>query len=120
MGIKTTTARQQIQIPSGGNQQKVVFAKWLMVKSTVLLLDEPTQGIDVVAKSEMHRLIHKFAHETGGAVLLITSELPELLNLCDRVLVVRKGRVEADLIARETNQELVMSHALGTNVRIKG
>ena len=120
LGIKTTTARQQIQFLSGGNQQKVVFAKWLMVKSTVLLLDEPTQGIDVVAKSEVHRLIHKFAHETGGAVLLITSELPELLNLCDRVLVVRKGRVEAELIARETNQELVMSHALGTNVRRKG
>ncbi len=114
LGIMTPSARQQVQFLSGGNQQKVVFAKWLMAKSTILLLDEPTQGIDVVAKSEMHRLIQTFARESGKAVLLITSELPELLFLCDRILVVREGRIAARLNARQTNQEIIMSHALGT------
>ena len=119
LGIRTPSARQQVQFLSGGNQQKVVFAKWLMANSSILLLDEPTQGIDIVAKSEVHRLINTFAHETGRAVLLITSELPELLNICDRILVVREGRIEARLDAQEANQELIMSHALGTYAQNK-
>jgi len=120
LGIKTTSAKQQVQFLSGGNQQKVVFAKWLMVNSSILLLDEPTQGIDVVAKGEVHRLIHRFAEEKNGAVLMITSELPELLNNCDRILVVYQGQIRADLSAKEANQEILMSYALGISEQDKG
>jgi ribose transport system ATP-binding protein len=115
--IKTPSARQQVQFLSGGNQQKVVFAKWLMARSTILLLDEPTQGIDVSAKGEVQRLIVKFARELGGSVLLITSELPELLGLSDRILVVRQGAIVAEIPAREADQEKVMSYAVGNNIR---
>ena len=120
LGIKTPTSKQQVQLLSGGNQQKAVFAKWLMANSSILLLDEPTQGIDVVAKSEVHRLIHKFTGEKHGAVLMISSELPELLENCDRILVIYQGQIKADLIAANANQELLMSYALGMDEQDKG
>lgn len=120
LGIKTPTPKQQVQLLSGGNQQKAVFAKWLMANSSILLLDEPTQGIDVVAKSEVHRLIHTFTREKHGTVLMISSELPELLENCDRILVIYQGQIKADLIAANANQELLMSYALGMDKQDKG
>jgi ribose transport system ATP-binding protein len=120
LGIKTPTPKQQVQLLSGGNQQKAVFAKWLMANSSILLLDEPTQGIDVVAKSEVHRLIHTFTREKHGAVLMISSELPELLENCDRILVIYQGQIKADLTAANANQELLMSYALGMDEQDKG
>ena len=95
---------------SGGNQQKVVLAKWLLADAPVLLFDEPTRGVDVAAKTELHRQIRALA-DAGRAVLLITSELPELLALADRVLVMRAGRVTAELAGDAVSAERVMAQA---------
>ena len=95
---------------SGGNQQKVVLAKWLLAHAPVLLFDEPTRGVDVAAKTELHRQIRALA-DAGRAVLLITSELPELLALADRVLVMRAGRVTAELAGDAVSAERVMAQA---------
>ena len=81
---------------SGGNQQKVVIAKWLATKPALLIIDEPTRGIDVGTKAEVHRLLSELAGE-GLAILMISSELPEVLGMADRVLVVAEGHITADL-----------------------
>jgi rhamnose transport system ATP-binding protein len=99
---------------SGGNQQKVVLAKWLATEPKLLILDEPTRGIDVGTKSEVHRLMSELAGE-GLAVLMISSELPEVLGMADRVLVVCEGRLTADIPRDEATPEAVMhaaTHAL--------
>jgi ABC-type sugar transport system ATPase subunit len=98
---------------SGGNQQKVVLAKWLAAESRVLILDEPTRGVDVGAKAELHALIDKLAEE-GTGVLLISSDLPEVLALSTRVLVLRKGRVAGELTRQDANQESLMHLMAGT------
>jgi len=95
---------------SGGNQQKIVLAKWLAANCRILLLDEPTRGVDVGAKAEIHALIDEIARE-GVAVVLVSSELPELLSLSDRVLVMRQGKLVAEL-PRETNQDTVLREML--------
>ena len=95
---------------SGGNQQKVVIARWLFRDCRVLLFDEPTRGIDVGAKRDVYQLINELASE-GKAVLFISSELPELLGMCDRVLVMHEGRIVADVRAKETTAEEVMHYA---------
>lgn len=97
---------------SGGNQQKIVLARWLAAQCGVLLLDEPTRGVDVGAKAEIHTLIGELAR-SGAAVLLISSELPEVLNLSTRVLVLRGGRVVAELSREEADQETVMRAMAG-------
>ena len=89
---------------SGGNQQKVVLAKWLAARCRVLILDEPTRGVDVGAKAEIHALIDALAAE-GNAVLLISSELPEIMRLSTRVLVLREGRLVGELPRAEVTQE---------------
>jgi len=96
---------------SGGNQQKVVLAKWFMTQPRVLILDEPTRGVDVGAKAEVHRLIHEQA-ESGVAVLVISSDLPEVLALADRVLVMRQGQIVAELPS-DTTEEAIMFAATG-------
>jgi ABC-type sugar transport system ATPase subunit len=95
---------------SGGNQQKLLIARWLMAQSQFLIFDEPTRGIDVGAKREVYQLLADLA-EQGKAVLMISSELPELFGLCDRILVMRRGRLVADLPTRETTPEEVMHYA---------
>ncbi|MCL6443496.1 MAG: sugar ABC transporter ATP-binding protein [Alicyclobacillus sp.] len=95
---------------SGGNQQKVVVAKWLSTMPRVLIVDEPTNGIDIGAKAEIHRLLRDLAAE-GVAILMISSELPEILNLSDRVLVMRRGRIVGELAAAEATQEKIMNLA---------
>jgi ribose transport system ATP-binding protein len=95
--------RQLVRELSGGNQQKVVISKWLATKPQILLLDEPTRGIDVGAKREIYDLIH-FLAEQGTAILLVSSELPELLGLCDRIVILREGRLAGEY-ARGVGEE---------------
>ena len=97
---------------SGGNQQKVVLAKWLAARCPVLLIDEPTRGVDVGAKSEIHALIDRLAHE-GTAIVLVSSELPEVLNLSTRIMVLRAGRVAGELSREEADQGTVMRMMAG-------
>jgi ABC-type sugar transport system ATPase subunit len=89
---------------SGGNQQKVALAKWLALHPRVLILDEPTRGIDVGAKAEVHALIDELAHE-GMGIILISSELPEVLNMSDRIIVVAEGELVGELSRQEATQE---------------
>ena len=92
LGLRAAGADAPLRTLSGGNQQKVVLGRWLAHRPQVLLLDEPTRGIDVGAKSEIYDLIHALSQD-GTAILMVSSELPELLGLCDRILVLREGRV---------------------------
>ena len=101
---------------SGGNQQKVVLSKWLMRQPRIMLLDEPTRGIDVGAKAEVHRLINGLAAQ-GIAILMISSELPEVLAMSDRVLVMREGRLVAELARSQLSAEAVMAAATGQKER---
>ena len=95
---------------SGGNQQKVLLARWLLLNPGVLFLDDPTRGIDIGAKQDIYRLVDELARE-GKAILLVSSELPELLRCSDRILVLNEGRVTARYDAHEATQELIMSAA---------
>jgi ABC-type sugar transport system ATPase subunit len=97
---------------SGGNQQKTVLAKWLGIKPRILLLDEPTRGIDVGAKREIYELMNQWTRE-GLAILLITSELPELLAMSDRLIVLHRGRVTARFNTPGTPPDAVMAAAMG-------
>jgi rhamnose transport system ATP-binding protein len=97
---------------SGGNQQKVVIAKWLMTDPTILILDEPTRGVDVGAKQEIHRLIREMA-EGGMAILMVTGDLPELLALSDRILIMRNGAIVGELEGRTATEDQVMALATG-------
>jgi rhamnose transport system ATP-binding protein len=97
---------------SGGNQQKAVLAKWLARKPTLLIVDEPTRGIDVGTKAEVHRLLSELAAE-GVAVLMISSELPEVLGMADRVIVLFEGRVTRQLARSEADENAIMLAATG-------
>jgi inositol transport system ATP-binding protein len=110
--VKTPSLEQCIDTLSGGNQQKALLARWLMTKPRVLILDEPTRGIDVGAKAEIYRLITFLAQE-GMAVIMISSELPEVLGLCDRVMVMHEGELMGTLARGEATQERVMQLASG-------
>jgi rhamnose transport system ATP-binding protein len=114
--IRAMSVEQSASGLSGGNQQKVVIAKWLATSPKVLLLDEPTHGIDIGAKAEVHRLISQLAGR-GLAIVLISSELPELLGMADRVLVLHEGRVAADFGRAELSQERIMAAATGQGER---
>ena len=110
--IKTPATYAPVATLSGGNQQKVALARWLVTKPSVLILDEPTQGVDVGAKSEIHALMVELA-EQGVAILMISSELPEILGMSDRVAVMRGGRVAGVLSRAEATPESVLALALG-------
>jgi ribose transport system ATP-binding protein len=97
---------------SGGNQQKVAIAKLLATEPAVLLMDEPTRGVDVGAKSEIHHILRELAHR-GVGVLVISSELPEIIGLCDRVLVIRGGRLAGELSANQMTEEALLRLASG-------
>jgi ABC-type sugar transport system ATPase subunit len=113
LAIKMSSSAARVSTLSGGNQQKVVIARWLARKPSLLILDEPTKGVDVGAKAEISEIVVRLASE-GTAVLLISSELPEVLALSDRVLVMRSGRISAELDRRLLSQELIMSYATTT------
>ncbi|MCE1178080.1 MAG: sugar ABC transporter ATP-binding protein [Micrococcales bacterium] len=109
--LRRASMDQQVRGLSGGNQQKVVFGRWFMAKSRVLLLDEPTRGVDVGAKVEIYELINTIT-SNGGAVVLASSELPEVISMSDRVLVMARGRLTGELPAAEATQDAVMSLAV--------
>jgi ABC-type sugar transport system ATPase subunit len=111
--IRASSSRQLCGRLSGGNQQKVVIAKWLFRQARVFLFDEPTRGIDVGAKVEVFSLMHELA-QSGAAILMVSSEMPELLQVADRILVMREGRITAELPGRATQEEIMRYAALET------
>jgi inositol transport system ATP-binding protein len=110
LAIKTPSLSQLIKNLSGGNQQKVLVSRWLLTLPDVLMIDEPTRGIDVGAKSEIHRLMSGLAKE-GKAILMVSSEMPEILGMSDRVLVMAGGRITAEFSRAEVTQEKVLEAA---------
>jgi len=116
LNIRTPSLRQPVRHLSGGNQQKVILARWLSEKVNVILLDEPTRGIDVGSKSEIYGIIYELAC-SGVGVLMVTSHLPEVLGVADRILVMREGKIAASLSRGEATEENVLSIALPTAQR---
>jgi ABC-type sugar transport system ATPase subunit len=109
---KTPSLEQKVGNLSGGNQQKVVLAKWLLTEPKVLFLDEPTRGIDVGAKVEIYNIVNDLV-DRGVCVVVISSELPEVLGIADRILVMHEGRFTGALAREEATEEKVMFHATG-------
>jgi len=112
LDIRTPSLRQRVRNLSGGNQQKVVIAKWLSLNPKVLILDEPTRGIDVGAKAEIHALMGQLARQ-GVGIIMISSELPEILGISDRILVMHGGEVVAEFTRAEASQDEIMWYAAG-------
>jgi inositol transport system ATP-binding protein len=108
--IASYSAKQVVQSLSGGNQQKVVLARWLLIRPKVLIVDEPTRGIDVGAKAEVHNLIRDLAR-AGTAIVVISSDLPEVLAVADRILVMREGRITGELSGADATEEKIMRYA---------
>jgi ribose transport system ATP-binding protein len=112
LSIRTPNLRQRVRNLSGGNQQKVIIARWLTLEPRILILDEPTRGIDVGAKAEIHGIIRRLADD-GVAILMISSELPEVLGVSDRIIVMREGEVMGELSQEEATEDAVMRRAAG-------
>lgn len=110
LSIKTPSLEQLVKNLSGGNQQKVILAKWLAAESELLIFDEPTRGIDVGAKQEIYMLINQLV-EQGKAILMISSEMEELMGMSDRIIILAEGKVSGELLKDEFNQELIMQYA---------
>jgi ribose transport system ATP-binding protein len=110
--IRTPSLKQLIRNLSGGNQQKVIIARWLTLRPSILILDEPTRGIDVATKAEIHALMNQLAKE-GVAVMMVSSDLPEVLGVSDRILVMRAGRIVAEFSRQEATQDNIMHAATG-------
>lgn len=110
LSIKISSLKQLAGKLSGGNQQKVVLAKWLLEDSEILILDEPTRGIDVGAKAEIYKLIVNMA-KAGKSIIMISSEMPELLGICDRIAVMYEGRITGVVERKEATQEKIMAYA---------
>ncbi|WP_433544421.1 sugar ABC transporter ATP-binding protein (plasmid) [Streptomyces sp. CA-294286] len=119
LGVRMSGLGQHVRTLSGGNQQKVVIGKWLLADTRVLILDEPTRGIDVGAKVEIYQLVNELT-ASGHAVLMISSDLPEVLGMSDRVLVMAQGRIAGELLAGEATQDAVMALAVGTPATTEG
>lgn len=110
--IKTASSDISAQSLSGGNQQKVVIAKWIGIQPKVLILDEPTRGVDVGAKREIYQLMNELT-DRGVAILMVSSELPEILGMSDRVLVIHEGTISGELDKTQATQERIMTLATG-------
>jgi inositol transport system ATP-binding protein len=110
--VKAPSIDTQVSTLSGGNQQKIVLSKWMMRNPDILILDEPTRGIDVGAKFEIHKLMTEIARD-GKSILMVSSELPELIGMCDRIYVMAKGRIAGELKRSEFTQEAIMKYAMG-------
>jgi ribose transport system ATP-binding protein len=117
LAIRTPSVDQNAMYLSGGNQQRVVIAKWLATKPKILIVDEPTRGVDIGAKAELHALLRDLAAE-GMAILMISSDMPEVLAVSDRILVMHQGRLAGELSAENATQEAVMSFAMGLGARV--
>lgn len=114
INIKTPNRNQLIKNLSGGNQQKVILAKWLMLSPEVLIIDEPTRGIDVGAKKEIYELLNELK-AAGKAIIMISSDLPEVLGISDRIIVMSEGKISGELSRKEASQEAIMKLAVGMN-----
>ena len=115
--LKAASIEHNAYSLSGGNQQKVVIAKWIMASPKLLIMDEPTRGVDVGAKAEIYTLMSKFASE-GMAIIMVSSELPEIMGMSDRVLVYHEGRINGefyrkDILSGDVTQEVILSSAFG-------
>lgn len=112
LGIKTPSIYQKVKNLSGGNQQKVILARWLCQKKKVLIIDEPTRGIDVGAKREVYQLVNELVKD-GAAVIMISSELPEVMGMSDRIMVMHEGKIAKTLLKEEFSQEKIIYYATG-------
>ena len=113
MGVKAPSVKTLVSSLSGGNQQKIVISKWLATDPKVVLLDEPTRGIDVGAKADIYRLVEQLAAK-GVGVVIVSSEFPELLSVCDRIIVLHEGRLDAEFTYGNVDEETLMAYASGT------
>ena len=109
--MRTPSHRQLIKNLSGGNQQKVILGRWLSENIKVLLLDEPTRGIDVGAKREIYEIMYNLTRQ-GIGIIMVSSDLPEVIGVADRILVMRLGRISAEFTRTEATPEIIMKHAL--------
>ena len=114
LSIRTPSIQHPVAMLSGGNQQKVMLSKWLNTKPQILILDEPTRGIDVGAKAEVHQIINELAAQ-GLGIILISSDMPEVLAMSDRILVMREGRQMGIFSREEATQEIILTAAMGQN-----
>ena len=112
LGVKAPSCRVNCSTLSGGNQQKVLLAKWLATEPEILILDEPTRGIDVGAKAEIYSIINELA-KSGLAVIMISSEMPEVMNMSDRMIIMNEGRITGELRRDEYQQERILKYAMG-------
>jgi ABC-type sugar transport system ATPase subunit len=112
--VKTPSPEQQVRYLSGGNQQKTIIARWLLNKPKILFLDEPTHGVDVGAKAEIYEIINQLAKD-GVGIVMVSSELPEVLMLADRILVMHNGLITGELASKDANQEAIMEYATNQN-----
>lgn len=112
LSVKTPSLSQSVNNLSGGNQQKVLLARWMLTEPDILILDEPTRGIDVGTKSEIHRIMSNLAQE-GKAIIMISSELPEILGMSDRIIVMHEGRITGEISRDEADQDTIMKYATG-------
>jgi ribose transport system ATP-binding protein len=119
LGIKCWSVEQLVRQLSGGNQQKVVIAKWLFRDCDILIFDEPTRGIDVGAKFEIYRMLNDLARQ-GKAILFVSSDLKELMAVCHRILVMSAGRVAGDFVRGQWTQEAIMAAAFSEYVKTQG
>jgi len=117
LDIQLRSMNQKVQYLSGGNRQKVMLAKWLCSGVEVFIMDEPTQGVDVGAREEIHQIMKELV-DKGKAILMISSDLDELMNMSHRIIVLNKGRIAAQLVTSQTTQEEVLSHAIGKSVEV--
>jgi inositol transport system ATP-binding protein len=108
LNIRMANGEQKVKNLSGGNQQKVVLARWLALEPRILILDEPTRGIDVGAKAEVHQLLHEMAMQ-GIAIIAISSELPEVLAISDRIVTMRAGRISGEISRSDATEQRLMS-----------
>jgi ribose transport system ATP-binding protein len=113
--IKTSSDRQYVKYLSGGNQQKIVLAKWLATHPKLLMLDEPTRGIDIHAKNEIYKLILQLADE-GLGIIVVSSELPEILTLSDRILVMAEGSITAEFVGKEATEDNILKAAIPKSI----
>ena len=112
LSTKTPSCETTVESLSGGNQQKVILGKWLELEPDVLILNEPTRGIDVGAKAEIYKILEDLVSE-GKCVIIITSEMPELLAMSDRIMVMFEGRISGVLDGKDADQETVVRYAIG-------
>jgi len=119
LGVKTAGVDAPITSLSGGNQQKTIIGRWLLAQPRILLLDDPTRGVDVGAKAELYRLMDELCRN-GMAIILTSSELPELLAVCDRVLVLSEGRLTAEFTRKEATEQKIMEAATIPSTKYEG